>query len=174
MTDPATAADVRERIRHIYETGEPAWYGMTVRGRDALPLIQGWGAASVLDIGGGYNVFARLCDERQIHGVGMDVACPVADMRADVLAIPMPDKSFDVTTAFHVLECLRETEIDDALAEMRRVGRRFVISLAYGPCSLGLHQTVKPRSWWKDRLRAHRGVQRAAQWNDYLVGEWRA
>ena len=101
-------------------------------------LLRGFEGASVLDVGGGHGQLAiPLCREGWPATVlGSDESCrhriqSIVDSGAcrfvvgDVIALPFPDKSFDVVLCFRLLtHCARWPEL---VRELCRVARRAVI-----------------------------------------------
>lgn len=54
------------------------------------------------------------------------------DIVADVRSLPLPDDSFDLVTAFEILEHIPFEDVPKALAELKRVSKkRIIISLPY-------------------------------------------
>lgn len=92
---------------------------------------------SVLEIGAGDRVVGSyLKNNTEIAYTSADIADDVgADVIAPVTKLPFPDKSFDVSCAFEVLEHLPFDQFQPALSELARVARSHVlISLPhYGP-----------------------------------------
>ena len=155
-------------------------YGHSNHGRGAARLLTKWQPASVLDVGCGWNEFAGQMREEMPGAriVGVDFACPGADVIAPLTALPFADKEFDTITAFDVLEHLRPDEVDAALAEMARVSGRFIVSISYVPSvnkwqGQNLHPTVRPEEWWMIKL-MQAGAAQLAKHGRYIVGSWRA
>lgn len=163
-----------EKYRAIYsDPGRWPRYGHTNHGRKALPLVEG--ASSVVDVGCGHNEFAKELRGAGKHAVGVDFACPGADIEAPADALPFGKLDFEVITAFDMLEHLRPEEVRPVLREFARVSRRFVFSISYVPSVYQvkgetLHPTVKPEDWWIARIEEAGGrVERSGR---YLHGEW--
>lgn len=93
--------------------------------------------SSVLEIGAGDRVVGSyLKNNTDISYTSVDIADDVdADVIAPVTKLPFPDKSFDVSCAFEVLEHLPFDQFQTALEELVRVARSHVLlSLPhYGP-----------------------------------------
>ena len=95
---------------------------------------------SQLDIGAG-SAFTRKALEvhrPDINYQTMDIA---ADLNPDVVGsvthIPLPDASFDVVSAFQVLEHIEFKDFEAALQELSRVSKRYVfISLPHNVPSI--------------------------------------
>ena len=92
---------------------------------------------SVMEVGVGDQVVGHyLKNNTPIAYTGVDIADDVgADVIAPVTKLPFPDKSFDVSCAFEVLEHLPFDQFQPALKELARVARTHVlISLPhFGP-----------------------------------------
>jgi ubiquinone/menaquinone biosynthesis C-methylase UbiE len=69
-----------------------------------------------------------------------------------------PANSFDVVTAFDVLEHIKEEEIPQVCAELLRVSRKWVVvrvPTRKDPGDLDTyHETVKPKQWWEKQFAA--------------------
>lgn len=93
--------------------------------------------SSLLEIGAGDRVVGSyLKNNTKIAYTSADIADDVgADVIAPVTKLPFPDKSFDVSCAFEVLEHLPFDQFQPALSELARVARSHVlISLPhFGP-----------------------------------------
>lgn len=170
----------REKYVGIYQDAARAHrYGHTCHGKAALPIVERWQPDSVVDIGCGWNEFAnalRNLPNQPKHIVGVDFACPGADVIADAQNLPFKRKQFDVLTAFDMLEHLRPEQVDAVLAEMERVSHRFVFSISYVDSvnrwqGQTLHPTVRPQEWWMRRLiKAGAGELRVE--GHYITGRW--
>lgn len=145
----------KNRYGELYE--ESPKYGHSNHGRKAIDLVMGLGS-SVLDVGCGWNEFIKMVHNRGGSGLGVDFACPGADLNAPFHDLPVPEGKYEVITAFDVLEHLIPEEIDEALLEMSRIAPHFVVSISYkksnwkAPDGGGLHLTVRPKAWWLRRF----------------------
>lgn len=154
-----------------------ARYGHSNHGARATSLLVKWGVTSVLDVGCGWNEFcAGLRSHLQARVVGVDFACPGADIRAAVTALPFADNEFDTVTSFDMLEHLRPEEVDDALKELARVACRFVFSISYVPSvnkweGQTLHPTVRGEEWWMTRL-MRAGAFKLQKIGKFITGQW--
>ena len=152
-------------------------YGHSNHGARALPILEKWKAESVLDVGCGYNEFARMAREKMgIECVGADFACPGADVICPANKLPFADAQFDVVTSFDMMEHLIEGEVDSVLDEMKRVSKRFDVSISYQESvnkwkGQTLHPTVRPEEWWIKRL-IRAGAIEIKKQGRYLTGRW--
>lgn len=133
-------------------------YGASNHGAAARDLLLRLGVESLLDVGCGDNSFAKWWRSEGVLATGVDFADSRADFLAPAHNLPFPDDHFAWVAAFDVLEHLWPDEIDAVLCEFRRVGRvGLVVSISYEPAKTpapggNLHRTVKPESWWLDKL----------------------
>lgn len=147
-----------EKYRWIYGLEDHGGYGSSNHGKDAHKLIVETGCKSLVDVGCGHNEFAGQMRDAGIFAVGVDFACPDADVVADAVDLPFTDDEFDLVTAFDVLEHIPPDQIIAALREFSRVARGYVVSIAYTDSrsfrdELGsLHPTVRPKGWWIETL----------------------
>ncbi|MES2223528.1 MAG: class I SAM-dependent methyltransferase [Patescibacteria group bacterium] len=88
---------------------------------------------SILEIGVGSKVCANSLKEYGLQVTTCDFDKSVLpDIVADVRALPIDDRSFDVSMACQVLEHIPFEDFEKALKELKRVAQKFVvISLPY-------------------------------------------
>ena len=181
--DAATKHHAAMSERHKYQGiyGEPEKfprYGHCNHGAALLPWVVRQAPASVLDVGCGFNEFKRALLEQlpATRCVGVDFACPGADMQADATRLPFADKEFTLVTAFDMLEHVLPEEVDTVLAELARVSESFAFSISYRDSvnrwqGQTLHPTVQPESWWIARL-MRAGAVGLSHRGHYLCGRW--
>lgn len=173
-----------DKYRGIYaeqaksNPGRWARYGHSNHGREALRFLEKCPPKSLVDVGCGHNEFAKAAAAKWgIRAVGVDFACPSADLIAPATALPFEDDGrFDVATSFDMFEHLPESEVDQAMAEMARVSDRFIVSIAYVDSvnrwnGQTLHPTVRPREWWVNRL-VRAGALKIGFHGRFIHGEW--
>lgn len=109
---------------------------------------------SVIDYGCGRSKLPELLVQLGIPSVTRyDPAIPEYSAK--------PIERHDVLISLDVLEHLPEEEIDDALADMKRLSRHaiFVINTRLAktilPDGRNAHLTVKPAEWWLAKLQQH-------------------
>lgn len=127
------------RTAEIYDgrAGQPKW---RVENDAMARFLDRIGAgASVLDIPVGTGRFLVDYRTRGMPAIGMDVSqdmmaqarlkVPDADLRyGDILAIDMPDASVDAAVAVRIMSWLKIAEMRQALSELARVSRRWIIT----------------------------------------------
>jgi hypothetical protein len=159
------------------QTGRFRAYGHSNHGAAAIPMIEGMRPTSILDIGCGWNEFAHEWQARGLRAIGVDFACPGADLIGDLVAgLPYAAREWDLLTAFDMLEHLRPDQVGPALREMARISVRFVLSISYADSrnrwkGATLHPTVRPEHWWIEQLRKA-GAVGVRKEGRYLVGRW--
>lgn len=171
-----------EKYKGIYNTPKRGKrYGSKNHGQLALPLIELLSPQAIVDIGCGWNNFISSCKTISPHikAIGVDFACPGADVLADAKLLPFKNKVFDVLTCFDVLEHIIESDIDHVLKEFNRISSYFIFSISYVPSKwkyngLDLHLTVKQKDWWLDHI-SHAGACNISSYykGHYLIGGWR-
>ncbi|HMN97577.1 MAG TPA: class I SAM-dependent methyltransferase [Phycisphaerales bacterium] len=182
MSAPATIDDRREAERQKYlALGKrtDGRYGSSNHGRRAMVSVLLRQPRFVVDFGCGSNDFIHELRRRGADGLGIDFADDRADILAPMHAVPLAAGIADVVTSFDALEHLLPEDIDSALAEMRRVARpgaAFVLSISTRPSRItahgdNLHPTVRPRSWWLERIARVGQVERGSP---YIEGVFNA
>jgi hypothetical protein len=180
-TKPGKLEDRREVEMHKYvevfsQRGDK--YGHSDHGKHARKwIMENIDPKTLIDLGCGWNEF---CVEMRKHGVeatGVDFACPGADLRMPIHKIPTSQR-YDVVTSFDCLEHCLTDEIDDILIEMRRLSKRFVVSISYvqavnkGMNGEPLHMTVQKEHWWLRRFRKLGATIERIPGTHYLHGTW--
>jgi SAM-dependent methyltransferase len=113
------------------------WF-LEVQARTTLELLAPWPTATVLDVGGGHGQLAAplAASGHAVTVLGSTPGCgervrglagggPVHFVSGDLLALPFPDRSFDVATAFRLLPHVSRWQ--GLVAELARVARRAVV-----------------------------------------------
>jgi ubiquinone/menaquinone biosynthesis C-methylase UbiE len=187
--------DLRQKEREKYESiyldkdqyyrkrNEARGYGRNNHGKYKFPYVLNLKPTSVLDIGCG---FGNFCNDLQTSGIenvyGMDIASvktgnvinnpKIQFIDGESHHIPFEDSTIDIITSFDCLEHCLENDIDVIFTEMNRVVKnRCVFSIAYrqsGEDTQGviLHMTVKPKSWWIEKLNKLFVVEKS---DNYLI-----
>lgn len=138
-------------------------YGTTDHGSGARQIIVDSGAESLLDVGCGDGKFCRWAGD-MLPGrvVGMDSASRtfgIERVMGCVQEMPFGDNTFDVVTAFDVLEHVPENDVHLSLANCARVARQYMLfSICHRTSVLGLHFTVRPIEWWTAKIRKHGSI----------------
>lgn len=144
----------REKYLKIYSNPLTS-YGKRNHGYFAYDLIKELNPKTLLDVGCGKGQFVEWAKTQGIDAVGIDFASGYG-IEGDVLDMPFEDNSFDVLTAFDVLEHIKEENLDKALSEMKRVSPIWVLSIGYGPSGINLpdghlvlHEiSTRDKEWW--------------------------
>ena len=135
-------------------------YGHSFEGRKHIKNILALRPKSVIDIGCGGNEFCNHLKKRKRYFfskkkfVGVDIACPSADIIAPAHNIPtVRDKEFDLCTSFDCIEHIPEEEMNAAFKEFKRISNRVFlqICLESSPTTIdgeNLHVCIKPEKWW--------------------------
>ena len=129
--------------------------------RTAGKILSTCGLGAVLDIGSGEGALVRELLLRGVNAWGVDVS-PVVVARcnertrgrfipASIFSLPFSDGAFDTLTSTDCLEHLAPENISSALAEIRRVTRRFAfLTIATTPDrDRRWHLTIEGRDWWE-------------------------
>lgn len=144
-------------------------YGRACWGEGILDAMARWQVESLLDVGCGYGRFCDAATRFVPKVMGLDIASvasgnvidnpAITFIDGEARSLPLPDGAVEWVTSFDCLEHCLEQDVDTVLAEFDRVATRgFVLSISYDPDHLAgvpLHMTVKPESWWIDKLRRY-------------------
>lgn len=167
----------RRKYEGIYRSSSYARYGHSNHGGKATALLQAMGPASLLDVGCGYNEFCAAVRVLlpSIRVLGVDFACPGADLLADACALPFAAKEFDVLTAFDMLEHVLPEQVHGILSEFARVSQRFIFSISNVPSVYKwegetLHPTVRDPEWWRQTILKVGGLP--VLQGHYWTGHW--
>lgn len=125
-------------------------------------ILAASGPGRILDVGCGMGSLVREMLRRGANAYGIDVS-PVAAatchqhspgrfFSGSVLALPLPNESFDTLVSTDCLEHLAPEDIGPALLEMRRVCRRnlFLYVATKQDRDGHWHLTVEKRNWWEN------------------------
>lgn len=137
---PAESADV-ETSSAAYArrfAGPVGDYFLQVQARATLELLVSWSAASVLDVGGGHGqtIGPLVAAGYAVTVFGSDEVCrervkpwiergQARFQAGDLLALPFPDRSFDVCLSYRLLPHVARW--DTLIGELCRVARRAVV-----------------------------------------------
>ena len=146
------------KYEHIYSHQKDfGGYGHSNRGAEFIPILKKHQASSVLDVGCGHNEFVKSLPAG-IRGVGIDVACPSADVVCDANNLPFKDKEFDYVTGFDFLEHVAPHEVPKVLGELKRVSEHYILLVsfkhetAFKVSGLSLHPSAASSDWWTAEL----------------------
>ena len=108
-----------------------------------VDLLTSLEAKTVLEIGKGNGFFSDYAKKLGYSVTTCDFDKNLnPDYVGDIRSLPFQDNSFDVVTAFEVLEHVAFEDVSKALAELKRVSSKFIlISLPYK--STGLECVIK-------------------------------
>jgi len=156
----------RDKYLWIYNESGNRSYGKRNHGRGAYDIILELRPETLLDVGCGKGDLVEWAKIKGIDSTGLDFASGYG-VQADLLNIPFFDNTFDVVTAFDVLEHLRPEDLDKGLKELYRVAKYYwILSIGYGRSRIktpdGMMQlhmiTTKDKKWWFDKLNAYGDV----------------
>lgn len=178
--DPVASAREHERQKYLKLRKDRPAYGSTNHGKDAIPRVIALAPRFVVDFGCGGNEFVKELRRMGVDGLGVDFANENADALKPMHDTKLQTGIADVVTSFDALEHLLPDDVPLALAEMRRVGRangRFVVSVSTVASKItvggeNLHQTIRPRAWWINAIRAAGGKVTGGLEGGYIEGVW--
>jgi len=146
----------RDKYLWIYNESGNRSYGKRNHGVNAYSLILEMKPKTLLDVGCGHGLLVEWARKQGIEAVGLDFASGYGVV-ADILDMPLADKSFEMLTAFDVLEHLTPDTLTQALDEMKRVTQKWwLLSIGYGPSRIKTPEGMMPlhpiatrdREWW--------------------------
>ena len=127
---------------------------------------------SVLDVGCGWNSFVETMRPYIEKAVGVDFACPAADVIASAHNLPFDEKSFDLITSWDCMEHIPEEEVPMVIEEFSRVGSRVYLKITTAPSATRidgeeLHVCVKDPDWWNEQIEKHFNIKKS-QFNESI------
>lgn len=146
----------RDKYLWIYRESGSRSYGKRNHGGGAYNLILEMKPLTLLDVGCGKGLLVEWAKKQGIDAEGMDFASGYG-VCGDILDMPFPDNSFEIVTAFDVLEHLRPEDLNRGLEEMSRVAiKKWIFSIGYGPSKvitpdgpMQLHPiSTRDKNWW--------------------------
>ena len=170
----------RDKYLWIYNESGNRSYGKRNHGYFAYDIVENLAPKSLLDIGCGKGLFVEWAKTKNINAVGLDFATDY-DVQADILNMPFSDKSFEMITAFDVLEHLLPEDLEQGLDKMFRVAKQWwIISIGYGPSKIRtpegfmqLHPiSTRDKSWWIPILSRYATIEKKGitrRGNPYLI-----
>lgn len=152
-------------------------YGSRNHGKKALPIVLDLQPKSLVDIGCGHNDFTKLVKKylKSCRTLGVDPCCPSAELKCSAQQLNLPNKSFQLLTAFDVLEHIPEPDLSQVLKEFVRVSDSFLFRVSTKSCIKSvvgqLHPTVKELDWWLELLRNY--AETLQEKDGYIFGHWK-
>jgi len=164
-----------EKYLFIYTDDDYSSYGHSNHGQGAYDLVRCLHPKSIIDIGCGHNEFCKYFRQENVFCIGVDFACPSADVILSAVSLPFHSKEFDIISAFDMMEHLLPSEIEVSLKEFQRISERFVFSISYVPSKIlvkgeNLHPSVFPEEWWISKI-SEFGI--VLKYHNYLFGYWK-
>lgn len=177
--DIASYSLEKQKYDEIYNKLKWKSYLKSNKGKNSIDIIKKLNPSSILDVGCGPNLFCKdtikdLCDCQ-----GLDFAGKWQDIEADLCdnLIYIRDKQYDLVTCFDTMEHLLLSCVDNALSEMRRISRRFIMQIDYNKKSVlevfgsTLHPTVKNKNWWHEKIMEF--AENIQEEKEYIYGSWK-
>lgn len=169
----------QQKYEEIYTHLKWGSYLKANHGKQAKKILLDLKPQSIIDIGCGPNLFCKKTVGDLCPCYGLDFAGEHKDIYADVChgLNMIKNKQFDLVTCFDTLEHLLPSCIETALIEMQRISNRFLFQIDYGKESKlsvfgsPLHQTVKSKRWWHQRIQAY-AVDITTS-GKYIYGNWK-
>lgn len=166
----------------IYNESGNRSYGKRNHGCFAYDIILEKNPETLLDVGCGKGILVEWAKKQGINACGLDFASGYG-VQGDLLDMPFEDKSFDMVTAFDVLEHIRPEDLHIALNEMKRVAKFWwILSIGYGPSGINtpdgyvsLHPiSTRDKDWWTPILSGYGTLfyqGKTRRGNPYIVVE---
>ncbi|MBU8911322.1 MAG: class I SAM-dependent methyltransferase [Desulfobacterales bacterium] len=170
----------KEDYEYIYNNqAKYGKYGSDNHSRDHLQKLLKLFPKSIIDIGCGHNEFVKgypMASDKD--KVGVDIACPSADVIASAHDLPFKDKEFDMCTSFDVLEHLDEEKVDASLREMKRVSERYFVTVCFKKETCyrtedgkTLHPSANSQGWWTVKLEEYSDITDIYMYSEGLQGD---
>ena len=134
--------------------------------KDEIKSILNLKATSILDVGCGWNSFIKKMKPHVEKAIGVDFACPGADMIASAHNLPFDKKSFDLITSWDCMEHIPEEEVPMVIEEFSRVANRVYLKITTAPSATKidgeeLHVCVKDPDWWNKQIEKHFNIEKS-------------
>lgn len=152
-------------------------FGRGFWGKGVITLLQKLQPKSILDVGCGYGVFCDAVSTFVPKVLGADIASVATNniinnekitfIDCEAKEIPINSNCVEWVTSFDCLEHCLEQDIDAILSEFNRVSKLgFILSISDKHdyhLDIELHMTVKPQTWWIEKLQSYGKVTEYGQ-----------
>jgi SAM-dependent methyltransferase len=140
--------------------------------KTAKHIVGKFAPSSSLDVGCAKGFLVKALAELGVDAYGIDPSTYALDcVQADVSekislgtaqAIIYPENNFDVVTCFDVLEHITEKDVPQALSEMLRVSKQWLIIRVVTkelPDDIdSSHSTIHDKDWWAEKIKEVGGI----------------
>jgi len=149
----------QKKYIHIYDKLKWKSYLNGNHGKKAINIVKNIKPKKIIDVGCGPNLFCKETIGNYCDCLGLDFAGDFFDIYGDICVgfDNIKDKEYDLVTAFDFMEHLLPSCIHQALREMKRISKHFILKIDYHQSikvvmGSTLHPTVKPKKWWKEQI----------------------
>lgn len=154
--------DTLEQFKKMHEEGKFPGHSLVAHIPEIKHLISRWGFQDMLDYG---------CGKALFHP-DWGIPCALYDPAHEPYS-RKPDGRFDLVICTDVAEHIEEAKVDEFLEDLFSYAEKLLfisvctrLASKVMPDGRNAHLTVKPKSWWLEKLLLHNTCKFEVRWNE--------